>query len=210
MRKILLETVNEMRSDRSSGKTIEELISKYGCSRSTIFSYTKGFNNPSTIRRNKKRVPTLPPTKRPELSKGDIGEAARQCIISKLMLNGVKIFKPLVEDTPIDLLLLKRNGSVVRCQCKYMYRDKRGYHVLNNHSNGKGEKRGKRSYVYSKLDIDFLLGYCSDNNVVYVVPIEAINGRSIIAVWISRAPMSNTNVDHFNGALYADAFDALL
>jgi len=198
-----------MRKERTAGKTISELTKKFECSRGTVHLYVKDCPYLKIKVPRKKRIPETFPVKRPNISKGDLGEAARQSIIAKLMLNEISVFRPLSECTPIDLLVLKKDGSVVKCQCKYIYPTKKGSHELRNSSNGRKESRNKHRHIYTKEDIDFLIGFCLDNEGVYIIPIEDIKNRYVLTLWINREPISRCLKKHFNGNLYKNKFDFL-
>ena len=57
---------------------------------------------------------------RPDLSKANLGAAAQQMICARMMMAGVQLFRPMIEDTPIDLLVLTSTGTALKCQCKYI------------------------------------------------------------------------------------------
>lgn len=120
----------------------------------------------------RKVVKEVQATPRPELSKADLGEAARQMITARLMLAGVTVFRPLTEDTPIDLLIMSEN-KVFKCQCKYIWPSKNGSHRMSLASTRTNNPR-KKSYthLYTSEEVDFFLGYCLDNDSVYVIPFE--------------------------------------
>ena len=93
----------------------------------------------------------------------------------------------MTEDTPIDLLVLHRGGSVSKCQCKYMFPTANGSHMLPLcaiRKNGAGSKAVK--HVYTAEEVDYFLGYCHDNDTVYVIPFAECRGRSSLKLWVSR------------------------
>lgn len=147
--------------------------------------------------------------KRPALSKGDLGEAARQTICAKLMMNGLKVFRPMTEDTPIDLLVLRSDGNVLKCQCKYAYPRKNDSHCLNLYSVRKNGPSSKAiRHRYRPDEVDFFLAYCLDNDGVYVIPYAATVGRDEITMWIRRQPVT-TIAPFMTVSKYINAFDLL-
>lgn len=142
------------------------------------------------------------------LSKTDLGEAARQMVCARLMLAGAKVFRPMTEDTPIDLLVLLPDGKVARCQCKFIWPSPEGCHIMSLYSvrkNGPNSKAIKHHYTAS--EVDFFLGYCADNDAVYVVPFRATGGRTGLRFWVSRWPGSRRA--KFDPEKYRNAFDLL-
>ena len=199
----------QMREDRESGMTLGQLLAKYDWPKSTISLTVKGCDTSKVVHAapGKRVVQRVVPKVRPSLSKTDLGEAARQMICARLMLSGVKVFRPMTEDTPIDLLVLSKDGKVLRCQCKYVYPDKRGAHVLTCHSSGRGTERGIKSHVYGEDEVDFFLGYCSDDDAVYVVPRKVTSGKSSMSLWILRDSCYANEMKGFDAKIYKNAFD---
>jgi len=190
------------------GLTLSQLESRFpGVSRSTIYKHIKGCDASKVQRASPtRRVVTNPsPVERPPLSKSNIGEAARQIISARLMLNGLDVYRPLSEDTPIDLLVLV-DGSALKCQCKYIYPTPNGSHTMLFRSVRKnGPNRQAVSHRYTHLEVDFFLGYCLDNDSVYVFPYEAAGGRLSTPLWILRKPCG-TNGKSLNTEPYLNAF----
>ena len=108
-------TKEKIKEARASGKSIYHIAEMFGVSHATVNKIV-----PGRMKDILSRSPPVVPAPRPELSKADLGEAARQVICAKLMFSGVSVFRPLTEDTPVDLLVLKADGSTAKCQCKYM------------------------------------------------------------------------------------------
>jgi PD-(D/E)XK endonuclease len=148
---------------------------------------------------------------RPNLSKGNLGEAARQMICARLLLNGVNVYRPLYEDTPTDLLILKTNGEIKKCQCKYIYPVKNGSHEMplcTIRKNGPNSKAIR--HKYTKFEVDFFLGYCLDNDSIYTIPYESVEGKRSINLWIFREPKGKNGHDHFNHMEYKEKYEKLL
>lgn len=210
--KIIPESVRlQIRTDREAGMGLDALVVKYKYPRSTTYYNIRDCNSSKVERnvRGKRVVGNVIPKDRPSLSKTDLGEAARQMICARLMLNGVKVFRPMTEDTPTDLLVLQKSGSVLKCQCKYVFPDKRGAHVLKCCSAGRGEERNHRKHVYTEDEVDYLLGYCLDDDAVYVVPLNVTHGQSQVSLWILRRVCGGNGIKSFDGETYKNAYDLL-
>jgi hypothetical protein len=134
-------------------------------------------------------------------------------ICARLMLNEVKVFRPMTEDTPTDLLVLKRDGTVSKCQCKYIFPERSGCHLMPLCSIRKsGANRKAVKHIYTAEEVDFFLGYCQDNDTVYVIPYSAAGGRNGLRFWILRDCLgSNGNEkDRFDEKEWRGRFDLLM
>lgn len=200
-----------MRSDRESGMTLTQLMGKYGRSRSTVSYAVRGCDTSMVMKAapGKRIVPSVESKERPGLSTTDLGEAARQMICARMMIEGIKVFRPMTEDTPVDLLVLRKDGSIAKCQCKYLFPSVRGCHMLKCSSSGRGEERGTGRHIYTEKEIDFFLGYCWDNDDVYVVPRSFTAGRQECALWILRGPLGRGNRESVDGEKFRRAFAGL-
>ena len=150
------------------------------------------------------------PVARPSLSKADLGEAARQIIAARLMLAGLKVFRPMNEDTPVDLLVLGSNGEARKCQCKYLFPSAKGSHMLRLCAIRKnGPNRKAHGHVSTRSEMDFFLGYCLDNDAVYVIPYDECGGRREVALWILREPVGKNGRANFDGKRWLRAYHLL-
>jgi len=184
MNRVTAEKKAEVRADREQGMTLTQLMGKHSLARSTVFFLIKGCDASKVSRASPSRevVKEVKHKDRPGLSKTDLGEAARQMMCARMMLAGIKVFRPMTEDTPTDLLVLKRNGEVLKCQCKYLYPLGNGSHRLNLFSirkNGPNSKAVK--HVYREDEVDVFLGYCLDDDSTYVVPYRDCAGRATLS-----------------------------
>jgi hypothetical protein len=212
MKKILEDIRQGIREDREqNGMTLYELVEKYGLSKSAVFEIIKDCDDSKVQRAcpSRRVIKNVEPMIRPILSKGNLGEAARQMICARLMLNGVKVFRPMNEDTPIDLLVLKSDGSVAKGQCKYIYPGK-GCHVMPLYSvrkNGPGSTAHK--HYYTDKEVDFFFGYCLDNDSVYIIPFEDAAKRGVLHLWILRECTSGNGKSVFDEKKWRNKFDLL-
>jgi hypothetical protein len=200
-----------IRNDREIlGLSLYQLVEKYGFAKSSIFLIIRDCDD-SNVRHaaphRRAKIEDVKPVARPPLSKTDLGEATRQIICARLMLNGIKVFRPMTEDTPIDLLVVRENGSIAKCQCKYMFPGN-GCHVMPLCSIRKDGVNSKAiRHIYTKEEVDFFLGYCCDNDSIYVVPFMECGGRQELHFWILRYPTSG--VHKFDGTKFKNAISLL-
>jgi hypothetical protein len=212
MKRLSQDVVAEIQRDREvNGLTLPQIVSKYGIPRSTAF-YTIQNCTSANVVRKPRSIRVMNPVEhsaRPLLSKTDLGEASRQMICARMMFNGIKVFRPITEDTAVDLLVLRENHSVAKCQCKYLYPGQNGCHVLKCSASGKGPERGKTRHIYTEDEVDFFLGFCLDDDAVYVVPRGATRGRENIHLWIMRNPIGRCSHDSYDAKSFKNAFDLL-
>ena len=192
------------------GATFSDLLYRFKLSRSTIYAFIKDCDNSRVQDKPRsRRVAVVIAKERPQLSKGDLGEAARQMIAARLMLAGIKIFRPLSEDTSTDLLVLSQTGTVHKCQCKYIYPTKNGQHHMSLYSSRNARSGKTTRHFYSSVEVDFFLGYCLDNDTVYVIPFDDAKGRSDLVFWVLRKPQGRNQRIRFDFATYAGAYHFL-
>ena len=144
---------------------------------------------------------------RPDLSKSDLGEACRQMISAKLIFQGVSVFHPLTEDTPIDLVILTKSGRFLKCQCKCIFRTSgKRSHTMNLTSIRKWGPNSKAvAHKYTANEVDLFLGYCVDNDGVYVIPLSEVGGKSSLTFWIT----SDSYLDSKLNQKWLNAFELL-
>ena len=201
----------QMRTDRESGMTLTQLVGKYGRSKSTVSMTVRGCDTSKVVcaAPGKKVVSVVVSKERPNLSKVDIGEASRQMICARLMFNEVKVFRPMTKDTSTDLLVMKEDGTVLKCQCKYVYPSGNGRHIMNLFASRKNKQSNRVvKHRYSLQEVDFFLGYCADNDGVYVIPNSDTTGTSSLAFWVLRSSMGS-NGKGIDTSQYLNRFDLL-
>jgi hypothetical protein len=211
MKRLTSEQKTFIRQDRESGMTLTQLMKKYGLAKTTVFYVIRGCDSSKVIRAAPKRrvVVSVQAKKRPELSRVDLGEAARQMICARLMLAGVMVFRPMTEDTSIDLLVLKNNEHIVKCQCKYIYPTKQGPHAISLFSRRGGSKQKVRKHRYPGGEIDVFLGYCWDNDAVYVIPNADTGNKLELHLWILRKPVGKNQWGNIDAEQYKNKFSLL-
>lgn len=194
--------------------SLPEIVSLTGVTKSTLSIWLRSHPLPKEdlhLRRKANAVNTnlksnphkssLAKPLRPLLSKSDLGEACRQLICAKLMLRGYQVFRPLNEDTPIDLLVMTSKGHFLKCQCKCIYRGlNQTYHTMRLVSVrkwGPSSKAVMRKYLPE--EVDFFLGYCVDNDSVYIIPYADTAGRTKLTLRVNRVKFSELEQDKWLG-----------
>ena len=131
--KLTPRVLEAIRVDREEhGFTLSRIMERHGLPRTTAYNAIAGLDD-SKVRRaspSRRVVPPFERPRRPPLSKANLGEAARQVIAGRLMLEGLDVFQPFGEDTPVDLLVLRPDGVALKCQCKTMFIAESGVHKM--------------------------------------------------------------------------------
>ena len=148
---------------------------------------------------------------RPALSKSNLGEAARQIIAARMMLAGLSVFRPLSEDTAVDLLVLRPDGVALKCQCKIMYLARRDVHAMNLFTVRKwGPNAQAIKHRYGADEVDFFLGYVAETDAVFVFPFDVTRRfKTTLYAWILRQPTNHNGTPPFDAAPFKNAFDLL-
>lgn len=214
MEKISEQIRYEIREKREKeGLSIDQIAEIYHIGRTSAWSIIKDCDHSNVKRASptRKVVKEIKPSiKRPNLSTTNIGEAARNIIIGKMMLKELSVFRPTSEDTSIDLLVLKKNGTILKCQCKSMWIAKNGSHTLNLTKRERGTGRRESRVKYLASEVDFFLGYCLENDSVYVVPYSATKERKrTLAIWVLREPCNCNRLSVFDYKSYENNFELL-
>jgi hypothetical protein len=161
--KLTPEVLEAVRADREErGLTLTQIMKRHDLPRSTAYNAITGLDDSKVQRASPSRrvVAPLDVPSRPPLSKANLGEASRQLIAGRMLLAGLDVFQPLGEDTPIDLLVLRADGRALKCQCKTMFVDKTGVHVMPLCSVRKwGPKAKAIQHRYTRDEVDFFVGY---------------------------------------------------
>lgn len=203
-----------IRVDREEhGFTLTRIMERHGLSRSTAYLAIEGLDG-SKVRRaspSRRVVAPIDVPPRPPLSKGNLGEAARQVIAGRMLLAGLTVFQPIGEDTPVDLLVLRPDGVALKCQCKVMYIAKTGVHVMPFCTIRKWGPNAKAApHRYTRDEVDFFLGYAVEVDAVFVFPFDATaHFKASMTVWLLREPANNNGKSRFDAAPYRNAFHLL-
>jgi hypothetical protein len=215
MRTKLTATVREaIRVDREEhGFTLSRIMERHGLTRSTAYSAIAGLDASKVQRASPSRrvVQPIERPPRPPLSKANLGEAARQVIAARMLLEGLDVFQPFGEDTPIDLLVLRADGRALKCQCKAMYIHKSGAHVMPLNSVRKWGPNAKAvQHRYTREEVDFFLGYAVELDTVFVFPFDDVaRFKSMLFIWLLRQPVGKNQHARFDAGAYKMAFHLL-
>lgn len=124
--------------------------------------------------------------------KGDLGEAI---ILSDILRRGYKVALPIGEDWDYDLIVL-RNDSLQRVQCKYTESSKEVINVVCRSCNNWVNKKYKQS------EVDWMACYDKNTDKCYYIPSRLLGeGRSGISLRID--PPKNNQIKK---VLYAKDF----
>jgi hypothetical protein len=200
-----------IRVDREEhGHTLSRIMERHGLSRTTAYSAIAGLDASKVQRASPTRrvVQPIERPPRPPLSKANLGEAARQIIAGRLMLAGLEVFLPLGEDTPVDLLVLRPDGTALKCQCKTMFIDKTGVHVMPLVTVRKWGPNSKAvAHRYTRDEVDFFLGYAVEVDTVFVFPFDELaRFKTNLNVWLLRQPVGNNQHQRFDATPYKHAY----
>jgi hypothetical protein len=203
-----------IRVDREEhGFTLTMIMEKHGLRRSTAYSAIEGLDASKVQRASPKRrvVQPLDVPPRPSISKANLGEAARQVISGRMLLAELDVFQPIGEDTPVDLLVLRKDGVALKCQCKAMYVADSGVHVMPFCSIRKWGPNSKAvHHRYTRDEVDFFLGYAVEVDTVFVFPFDATaHFKSSMTIWLLRSPTGHNGRSRFDVTPYKNAFHLL-
>jgi hypothetical protein len=213
--KLTPEVREAIRLDREEhGFTLSKIMQKHGLPRTTAYAAIEGLDASKVQRASPTRrvVQPLDIPPRPPISKANLGEAARQVIAGRMLLAGLDVFQPIGEDTPVDLLVLRRDGVALKCQCKAMYIEKVGVDTMNLCTVRKWGPNAKAvQHRYTRDEVDFFLGYAVDVDAVFVFPFEAIaHLKTTVSIWLLRQPTARNGKAPFDATPYRNAFHRML
>jgi len=188
-------------------------MERHQLSRGTAYKAIADMDDSKVVRASPSRRVVAPVEcpPRPPLSKANLGEAARQIIAARLMLAGLSVFRPLMEDTPVDLLVLRPDGVALKCQCKCMYTGRSGVHYMNLFTVRKWGPGAKAvRHVYTRDEVDFFLGYVTETDAVYVFPFDVTaRFKSKLSTWLLREPTNHNGSQPFDASPFKSAFHLL-
>jgi hypothetical protein len=213
--KLTPEVLELIRVDREErGLTLSAIMERHGLARGTAFKAIAGLDDSKVTRASPSRrvVTTIDRPPRPNLSKANLGEAARQLIAARLMLAGLSVFRPYNEDSPIDLLVLRPDGVALKCQCKCMYVVARsGAHAMSLCTVRKwGPNATAVRHHYRADEVDFFLGYAPETDAVFVFPFDVTKRFSgKLTTWLLRQPTNHNGVPPFDATPFRNAFHLL-
>jgi hypothetical protein len=213
-KKLTPEVMDAIRVDREErGMTLTTIMERHGLSRGTAYKAIEHMDDSKVVRASPTRrvVPPFVRPPRPPLSKANLGETARQLLAARMMQAGLYVFQPLGEDTPVDLLVLRDDGVALKCQCKTMFVNASGAHVMPLCAVRKWGPNAKVvKHRYTRQEVDFFLGYAFEVDRAYVFPYEATSHvKTLLYTWILRQPMGRNDKPRFDPRPYENAFHLL-
>lgn len=66
-----------------------------------------------------------------------------------------------------------------------------------------------RRHIYRADEVDFFVGYCYENDGVYVVPFDVASGRTELRFWIMREPIGTNGSERLDHEMHRSKFDLL-
>jgi hypothetical protein len=138
-------------------------------------------------------------------TKGNIGETF---VLANLIKNGFTVSLPYGENSRYDLIIETPRG-LKKIQVKYMSkRNDRGYYVLPLRSVQANKKKNKINY-YTKEQVDYIIGYCSDNDSCYIIPMDKIKINNELHIWIDKKPKGKNQYETPNNEYYKNNWGLL-
>jgi predicted AAA+ superfamily ATPase len=117
-------------------------------------------------------------------TKGDIAETF---VLANLIKQGFTVSIPYGENSRYDLIIETKSGFK-RIQIKYVSKRKnKNYHTLPLRSVRSNRTRNKIVH-YTDKDIDYIIGYCPDNNSCYVIPMKGLKIKHELHIWVNKKP----------------------
>lgn len=136
------------------------------------------------------------------------GNLAETFVLANLIKEGFTVSIPYGENSRYDLIVETQNG-LKKVQIKYMSKRKdRGYYVLTLKSI-RANKNKNRIVHYTKEEIDFIIGYCLDNNSCYIIPLDKIKIRNELHIWVDKNPIGKNQFETTNHDQYKNNWDLL-
>lgn len=129
------------------------------------------------------------------------GNIAETFVLANLIKEGFTVSIPYGENSRYDLIIETERGFK-KIQIKYISKRKdRGYYVLPLRS-VRANKKHNRIIHYTSSEIDFIIGYCIDNNSCYIIPMDKLKMKYEIHLWIDRKPLGknkfkSTDADYY-------------
>lgn len=209
--KLTADVRERIRVDREEhGLTLSAIMDRHNLGRGTAYKAIVGLDDSKVRKASPSRrvvEPVVGPP-RPELSRANLGEAARQLIAARMMLAGLCVFRPLAEDTPVDLLVLRTDGLALKCQCKCMYVARNGVHAMNLFTVRKwGPNASAVKHRYREDEVDFFLGYAFETDSIYVFPFDVTRPyKTTLYLWLLREPTNHNGTTRFDAEPYKNAF----
>ena len=119
--------------------------------------------------------------------KGDLGVVM---VIADLVRHGIRVYLPLSEHQPSDLIALDGSGRVARVQVKYRTLERTGI-VSIDFRNTYSDSHGVHTKLADHSQFDCYAVYCPQTEKVYYFRIDDIPERSARCVSLRMVPTAN-------------------
>lgn len=115
------------------------------------------------------------------------GNIAETFVLANLINQGFTVSIPYGENSRYDFVAETKSGFK-RVQVKYISKHKnRDYYNLSLKSIRANKNRNKL-VCYTTEDVDFIIGYCPDNECCYIVPMSDLKAKHELHIWIDKIP----------------------
>ena len=136
------------------------------------------------------------------------GNIAETFVLANLIKEGFAVSIPYGENSRYDLIIDTKKG-LKRIQVKYISKRKdRGSYVLPLRSI-RANKNKNRIIHYTSDQVDFMVGYCLDNNSCYIIPMDKIKMKSEIHLWIDKKPTGKNQFETFDSESHKNNWNLL-
>jgi hypothetical protein len=141
--------------------------------------------------------------RKPTLDTKRLGEVAELAFILKATSLSLTPSRPYGDRRPYDFLL-ECGKHALRIQVKSVFnnRPRDGHRFSVN----VGQHRGRGRAAYTSEDIDFVVAYVAPQNAWYVIPVDALSGRTFINLY----PLGKRRSDGGLFEKYREAWHLLL
>ena len=137
--------------------------------------------------------------------KGDLGLVM---VIADLVRHGIRVYLPLSEHQPSDLIALDGSGRVARVQVKYRTLEPTGV-VTVDFRNTYSDSHGSHKKLADHSQFDCYAVYCPQTDKVYYLRIGDIPDGSVQCVSLRVVPPANNQKKKVIMASDYEAFDRI-
>ncbi len=136
------------------------------------------------------------------------GEIAETFVLANLIKKGFTVSIPYGENSRYDFIIETRQGFK-RIQVKYIAKHKgRSYFTFPLRSVRANKKQNKIKH-YTKKEIDFMIGYCTENNSCYIIPLKELRVKHELHIWIDKEPKGKNQFKPMNIKRYKNNWELL-
>jgi len=136
------------------------------------------------------------------------GEIAETFVLANLIQNGFTVSIPYGENSRYDFIVETKTG-LKKIQVKYIGKHKgKKYFQFPLRSIRANKKQNKIKY-YTVKEIDFMVGYCTENKGCYIIPMEDLKTKHEIHIWIDQKPKGKNQFNPIDPEKYKNNWELL-